>query len=52
MRVLSSFDSSVLTAAQSGILSRNLVKVMAGGSPEEAYDGYTSCPLTTGEVLK
>jgi sulfide:quinone oxidoreductase len=40
--------TAAAAAAQSGILSRNLVKVMAGGSPEEAYDGYTSCPLTTG----
>ena len=31
----------------------NLVRAMEGGTPDDAYDGYTSCPLVTeyGKVL-
>ena len=36
-------------AGQVGVLYKNLQKVMAGGTPEASYDGYSSCPLVTGE---
>lgn len=34
--------------AQAPVLVGNLVAVMEGREPTEVYDGYTSCPLTTG----
>ena len=37
------------TAGQVGVLYKNLQKVMAGGTPDASYDGYSSCPLVTGE---
>jgi sulfide:quinone oxidoreductase len=38
---------------QSPVVVRNLFKVMDGGSLDDIYDGYASCPLTTayGKVL-
>lgn len=38
----------LFTAAQCGILERNLSQVMSGQPLSERYDGYTSCPLVTG----
>jgi NADPH-dependent 2,4-dienoyl-CoA reductase/sulfur reductase-like enzyme len=35
-------------AAQSEILFENLSDYMKGKTPDEKYDGYTSCPLVTG----
>ena len=40
--------SLYLTAAQFGVMHRNLSLAMAGTSPKHNYDGYTSCPLVTG----
>lgn len=39
--------------AEAPILVRNLLLAMEGKEPEQMYDGYTSCPLTTeyGKVL-
>ena len=31
------------------IVAHNLVQAIAGGPPDEAFDGYTSCPLITRE---
>ena len=38
---------------QSPVVVKNLLRVMDGGSLEDTYDGYASCPLTTayGKVL-
>jgi sulfide:quinone oxidoreductase len=38
---------------QSPVVVRNLLKVIDGGSLDDIYDGYASCPLTTayGKVL-
>jgi sulfide:quinone oxidoreductase len=38
---------------QSPVVVKNLLRVMEGGSLEDTYDGYASCPLTTayGKVL-
>jgi sulfide:quinone oxidoreductase len=38
---------------QSPVVVRNLLQVMSGGSLNDTYDGYASCPLTTayGKVL-
>lgn len=38
---------------QSPVVVKNLLQVMDGGSPNDTYDGYASCPLTTayGKVL-
>jgi sulfide:quinone oxidoreductase len=33
---------------QAPVLVENLLAVMAGRKPEAGYDGYASCPLTTG----
>jgi sulfide:quinone oxidoreductase len=33
---------------QAPVLVKNLLAVMAGQEPTAAYDGYASCPLTTG----
>lgn len=33
---------------QAPVLAQNLMDVMAGRAPSQAYDGYTSCPLVTG----
>ena len=33
---------------QAPVVTRNLLHVIAGEAIEEAYDGYASCPLTTG----
>ncbi|ELU13805.1 hypothetical protein CAPTEDRAFT_18673 [Capitella teleta] len=32
-------------SAQTGVVTKNLKKVMAGSEPTRHYDGYTSCPL-------
>jgi len=40
--------TAAAVASQNAILSSNLLKVMNGEPAEEAYDGYTSCPLITG----
>ncbi|KAK4935231.1 hypothetical protein LTR10_023693 [Elasticomyces elasticus] len=39
--------------SQAPVLVRNLLLSIEGRSPEETYDGYTSCPLTTdyGKVM-
>ncbi|KAL4789358.1 hypothetical protein BDV19DRAFT_374290 [Aspergillus venezuelensis] len=39
--------------AQAPVLSHNLLRAIDGKSLDDAYDGYTSCPLTTeyGKVL-
>lgn len=52
----SSLPTSKTAAAvtsQAPILVRNLLQVLEGKQPDAAYDGYTSCPLTTeyGKVL-
>jgi sulfide:quinone oxidoreductase len=31
------------------IVAHNLVQVITGRAPDEAFDGYTSCPLITRE---
>ncbi len=33
---------------QAPVLVENLLAVMSGNTPGEAYDGYTSCPVVTG----
>ncbi|XP_067654101.1 sulfide:quinone oxidoreductase, mitochondrial-like [Haliotis asinina] len=40
--------TAAAAAAQSGILKKNLQAVMSGGKAQSQYDGYTSCPLLTG----
>ncbi|XP_048251074.1 sulfide:quinone oxidoreductase, mitochondrial-like isoform X1 [Haliotis rufescens] len=40
--------TAAAAAAQSGILQKNLQAVMSGGKTQSQYDGYTSCPLVTG----
>ncbi|KAI4941673.1 hypothetical protein J4E91_010547 [Alternaria rosae] len=35
--------------SQAPILTQNLLLTMDGKEPESAYDGYTSCPLLTGD---
>lgn len=37
-----------VSAAENGILFKNLTQVMSGSEPKLEYDGYTSCPLVTG----
>ncbi|CAG2165551.1 unnamed protein product [Oppiella nova] len=40
--------TAAAVAAQTGVVSRNLLAVMKGKKPYAHYDGYTSCPLVTG----
>lgn len=35
-------------AAQSPVVYKNMLSVMAGQKPTATYDGYASCPLVTG----
>lgn len=35
-------------AAQSPVVYKNMLSVMAGQQPRQIYDGYASCPLVTG----
>lgn len=35
-------------AAQSPVVYKNMLSVMAGQEPKQIYDGYASCPLVTG----
>ena len=35
--------------SQAPILTQNLLRTMDGKEPESTYDGYTSCPLLTGD---
>jgi len=35
--------------SQAPILTQNLLRTMDGKEPESIYDGYTSCPLLTGD---
>jgi NADPH-dependent 2,4-dienoyl-CoA reductase/sulfur reductase-like enzyme len=42
--------TATAAAAQAGVVARNLVGVAAGGKgtvPQNKYDGYTACPITT-----
>jgi NADPH-dependent 2,4-dienoyl-CoA reductase/sulfur reductase-like enzyme len=48
----SSLPTSKTAAAitsQAPILARHVVRALEGHQPDLEYDGYTSCPLTTGE---
>ena len=38
-------------AGQVGVLRKNLSAVMEGSQASSTYDGYTSCPLVTGNDL-
>jgi len=40
--------TAAAVASQTGILKANMKAVMAGKEPKKVYNGYTSCPLTTG----
>ncbi|MEE9438938.1 MAG: FAD/NAD(P)-binding oxidoreductase [Saprospiraceae bacterium] len=54
--VFSLGDNSSLPTSKTGAAIRkqapvtvhNLLSVMSGNSPDDVYDGYTSCPLVTG----
>ncbi|CAG2112854.1 unnamed protein product, partial [Medioppia subpectinata] len=41
--------TAAAVAGQTGVVSRNLYAVMRGKKPYAQYDGYTSCPLVTGD---
>ncbi|XP_014669354.1 PREDICTED: sulfide:quinone oxidoreductase, mitochondrial-like [Priapulus caudatus] len=40
--------TAAAVACQIGIVKRNLLQVMAGDKPTSVYNGYTSCPIVTG----
>ena len=41
--------TAAAVAGQAGILSKTFDAVLAGKEPTQFYDGYTSCPLVTGD---